>query len=282
MSAKIYKLLFFGYACILGSSSIFGQCANTSNIYSFTYNGKTYEIIKEKKTWVNAAACAVERGGYLAEINDAAEQTAIFNQLNTNAGITTSNTTAPDGGGAAYAWIGGNDMATEGMWIWDGNNDAVGTQFWQGTKTGSPVGGLYNNWGNEPDNFGTNGQDGLAIALTNWPLGVAGQWNDVNDGNMLYYVVEHNINASTLDNLINDKIKVYPNPVTDLLRIDENDAVINNIIIYAANGKLVKTINKEQLKTNNNSIDLTNFEHGVYFLKLVFDNEESITKKIIR
>ena len=53
---------------------------------------KTYEVIKENKIGY-AAACAVERGGY--EINDASEQSEIFSQLSSSAGIT-CNTTAPD------------------------------------------------------------------------------------------------------------------------------------------------------------------------------------------
>ena len=73
-----FKLLilltfFTGY-----SVQINAQCVNVSNIYTFEYNGHTYEMVKENKTWANAAACAVERGGYLVEITDAAEQDSIF------------------------------------------------------------------------------------------------------------------------------------------------------------------------------------------------------------
>lgn len=170
----------------------FGQCASNTNIYSFFYNGKTYEVVKENQTWVNASSCAVLRGGKLLEVNSLAEQNAIYNQVLNNAGVVSSNTTAPDGGGGAYVWLGGNDLATEGSWIWDGDNDGNGAQFWMGTNTGMPIGGLYNNFSvNEPDNFGTNGQDGLGLAITNWPLGVSGQWNDVNENNTLYYVIEY-------------------------------------------------------------------------------------------
>ncbi|MDH7515656.1 MAG: lectin-like protein [Bacteroidota bacterium] len=170
------------------------QCANSANIYHFVYGGKSYEVVREKRTWVQAAACAHERGGVLAEINSAAEQTALFTQLISNAGITPSNTTAPDGGGAAYVWIGGNDMAVEGRWIWDGANTGSGVQFWQGLSAangGYAVGGQYTNWGNEPDNYGPSGQDALGLALTNWPYGSAGQWNDINENNQIYYIIEH-------------------------------------------------------------------------------------------
>ena len=160
----------------------------SSSIVPFTYNEKNYEIVKDNKTWVDASAFAVDRGGFLAEINNEAEQNAIFIELG-NASIIINNTVAPDGGGASYIWIGGNDIATEGDWIWDGDNDQTGNQFWMGTLAGAPIGGLYNNWGDEPDDFGS-GQDGLGLAITDWPFGVAGQWNDVDDSNTLYFLIE--------------------------------------------------------------------------------------------
>ncbi|MGH1384746.1 DUF5018 domain-containing protein [Kordia sp.] len=169
-------------------------CANPANIYTFQYNGKTYELVRENKTWANAAACAVDRGGYLAEINDAAENTAIFNELMNNAGISLNNTVSNSGGAASYVFLGANDIASEGVWVWNGNNDASTTQFWQGDANGSAVGGLYNNWGTEPDNFAGN-QDALGIGLNVWPqptggLGVAGQWNDIPASDALYYLIE--------------------------------------------------------------------------------------------
>lgn len=174
---------------IMSYYQAFGQCASPANIYAFNYNGKTYEIVKENKTWANAAACAVSKGGALAEINDAAENAALFTELTTNAGIVVSSTIAPDGGGGSYVWLGGNDLLVEGNWIWDGDNMNGGPQFWMGTANGNPVGGLYNNWGNEPDNF--NGQDALGLSLNGWPLGVASEWNDVDHLNTLYFVIEH-------------------------------------------------------------------------------------------
>lgn len=194
------------------------QCPDdATKLYSFDYNDHTYEVIKEKKSWTAAAACAKARGGYLAHIGDAAENTEIFNQLSNNAGITLSNTSTLNGGNASYVWIGGNDITTEGTWIWDGDNEGASTQFWSGDYLGSDVGGLYNNWGetsdqNEPDNFPKDpfdindpGQDALAIALNAWPttessgngLGVAGQWNDILTTETLYYIVEHDQILST-------------------------------------------------------------------------------------
>ena len=61
---------------------------------------------------------------------------------------------------------------------------------------GEAVNNLYNNWGIEPDNYG-EGQNALALGLTQWPvasghLGKPGQWNDINEKNKIYFVVEYN------------------------------------------------------------------------------------------
>jgi hypothetical protein len=53
-------------------------CINTENVFSTTFSGKKYEFIKERKNWRDAAECAIERGGYLVEINDANEQNNMY------------------------------------------------------------------------------------------------------------------------------------------------------------------------------------------------------------
>jgi len=256
-----------------------GQCANTSNIYSFVYNGRTYEVIKENKNWVDAASCAVERGGILTEINDVAEQNAIYTELNTNAGITVNNTVAPDGGGGSYVWIGGNDLSIEGNWVWDGNNDNNSTQFWMGTSTGNPVGGLYNNWGNEPDDFG--GQDALGLSLNGWPLGSAGQWNDVDHTNTLYYVVEHPTVLSIGDIDFNNKIKLFPNPVVDFVTVETNGIDVREIVILNSLGQTLRTINMRGSLTSE-KIDLSYLNSGIYFIRISSKNGKSTIKKIIK
>ena len=79
--------------------------------------------------------------------------------------------------------------------------------FWNGRgPVGSAVGGAYYNWGNkwqgtpsEPDNFAD--QDAAGIALADWFVGPrkAGEWNDININNQLYYVIEYDAVAPTAD-----------------------------------------------------------------------------------
>ena len=264
---------------LLLSFNLHSQCpVNNNNIYSFTYSGNSYEIVKENLKWTDAAACAVLRGGYLTEINSQQEQDTIFMHVN-NASIIANNTVAPDGGGASYLWIGGNDITVEGNWVWDGNNDMTSTQFWQGTSSGVPIGGLYNNWGNEPDDF--NGQDALGLAYTNWPLGVAGQWNDVDTGNTLYYIIEHTGLITNIEN--NELLKevtIYPNPTQNLITIDFGANQIKNTTIEVMDllGKVIYQQNIISIKT---IINLNNYNQGLYLIK-VSNDEGNKTYKVIK
>ena len=253
-------------------------CTNITNLYSFDYDGRTYHIIKDVKNWVDAAACAVERGGQLARINDVAEQTAIWSEL-ANANIDLTSTVAINGGGASYIWIGGNDLAAESTWIWDGNNDGTGDQFWSGDTNGNAVGGLYSNWGNEPDNAGN--QDCLGIALTQWPLnsgslGSAGQWNDLKAENLLCYIIEYptilNIAETEEENII-----IYPNPVKNTLNINTEHKVVE-INLVNIQGQVIKNIKANNITT----IDVSDITEGIYILQLNFENNHTITKKIIK
>ncbi len=174
--------------------TVLAECASADNIHAFVSDGKDYELIKLNRNWTFAAACAVERGGYLAEINNSDENAALFNEISTKTNIDPSNTIASDGGEASYIWLGANDSDTEGSWYWDGDNDGAGVQFWEGDASGMAIDDLFSKWGNEPDNF--DDQDGLGLGITQWPiatgsLGSAGQWNDINLRNELYFLIEY-------------------------------------------------------------------------------------------
>ena len=274
------------FSVVIGSPD--GTCANDTNIYSFVYNDVSYEIVKENKTWVDAAACAVARGGFLAEINNQEEQDTIFDELQ-NANINLANTVAVEGGGASYVWLGGNDMdingvSHEGQWVWNGNNDSNMVQFWQGDTNGNPVNGLYNNWGTEPDNSGN--QDALSMALTQWPLtsnnplGIAGQWNDLDETNTLYYVIEYDSNLG-IDNTVVENIKIYPNPVNNILTIDNDLYAIARVDIINVLGQVVK-VAKFISTTKKVTIDFSTINSGTYFVKVNYTNGKSIVKKLIK
>lgn len=154
---------------------------------AWTYNGHTYQLITSPKSWDNARQDAITQGGYLAEINDSAENAAIYAELLTRTSSSTPR--ANDGGDSRYVWLGGTDAEVEGQWIWSNSRQAI--------STGRPEWGR-GSLGSEPDNS-FSGQDALAIGLENWPRGSssgsgygnAGQWNDINGSNALYYIIEY-------------------------------------------------------------------------------------------
>ncbi|MBU0475311.1 MAG: T9SS type A sorting domain-containing protein [Bacteroidetes bacterium] len=194
MNKFLYALVILLASNLLAQTEI-----DSTDIFTFTYSGNKYEIIKQTFNWEAVAQIANERGGILAEINSQEEQDTIFHYLQ-NCDIDISKTISTGGGGASYVWIGGTDIKEEGKWFWDGNFDGIGKQFWEGTKTGNSVNGLYNNWGNEPDNVGN--QDAIGLAISNWPYGIAGQWNDLQKQDLLYSVIEYD--NSTFMNLSNE------------------------------------------------------------------------------
>jgi len=257
------KVLVSTIVSILFVNVSYSQCvANLSNVVSFSNGAKNYEIIKENKTWTAARTCAIQRGGRLAVVESQFEQDSLFAFIN-RSGITSSSTIAPDGGGAAYVWLGGNDRTTEGVWVWDSFGSGTG-QFWQGTRTGNAVGGLYNNWGNEPDNF--NNQDALGLALTSWPFGVAGEWNDVDESNSLYFVVELP-NATGIEEKSIISYQLSPNPVQESLRINCENCIANNYVVqvFDLNAKLIF----EKKWKLNETIDVSELSKGTYILKLM-------------
>ncbi|HEU4496439.1 MAG TPA: T9SS type A sorting domain-containing protein [Flavobacterium sp.] len=278
MKRQLHLLL---ASMLFTSISTAAQCANAANIYSFSYGGKTYEVVKEMKTWANAAACAVERGGYLVEINDANEQAAVYNAIIGGAGVSPTYTTINNGGGIAYVWIGATDQANEGMWLWDGNNDNSFTSFWMGQGAngfgnGVTIDSRYNNWGGtstgtrqEPDDFAT-GQDYGAIGLAGWPagnpfLGIAGEWNDIIGSSLLYFVIEKQTGLGLNSETLQSKLKISPNPATNSLLVEGQDLQDqNNFVIYDCAGKVII----KDTFLNNNKINVQSLANGLYFLKI--------------
>jgi hypothetical protein len=152
-----------------GNAAAIQEASNNSN--------PRYQVIEEAATFAEATAHAESLGGHLVIIDDPDENNIVYDLL-LNANIVT---TAPDGGGAVYAWIGATDEINEDVWLW---------------ADGTPVD--FANWGSagiEPDNFihpvyAPSGQDYAAMALSSWPYGSAGEWNDISEQNELAYVVE--------------------------------------------------------------------------------------------
>jgi hypothetical protein len=81
-----------------------------------------------------------------------------------------------------------------------------------------------------------------------------------------------------IDEKVNQQnIKVYPNPVKDVLNIEANNFSNKNIIIYNSLGQIVLSADF----TNNLRLNLNSFKKGIYLVK-IFTNHNCITKKVIK
>jgi len=162
----------------------------------FEHDGHTYKLIESTATWERASKIAGSmtlggESGYLVRIDSAEENKAIFDIVTERLSAEQRAATTPDDGSEApFIWLGGSDAANEGDWRWSNNDEP----FWSGDFNGSSVDGSYHNWGVQPDDA-TGLEDALAMGLGDWPapfydLGSAGQWNDLDPANSLFYVIE--------------------------------------------------------------------------------------------
>jgi len=278
---------------VLYMGFLYSQCANEENIYSFSFDNKNYEIVKELKTWSAASSCAVERGGYLVEISSLDEQNAVYDAIISGAGIANNYVSISNGGGIAYVWIGATDSNTEGTWLWDGDNNSTGPNFWigeggNGDDNGVIIDDSYVNWGgtstgsqNEPDNYGS-GQDNAAIGLAGWPsgttmLGIPGEWNDIIGTSQLYYVIEYD-NTSDLNKDELDDFILFPNPTnstfTVVLPKFTSEA---KFCLFNMQGECIK----EMCLSSDSQIDISMLSNGVYFYKVANENN-TFSGKLIK
>ena len=94
-----FKVLLIIFAAVCSANgAISPQIVNPQN-------GHRY-VLLERGTWLNSEQGAILQGGHLATINDQAEQDWVFQ------------TFARYGGQSRLLWIGLNDFASEGAYVW--------------------------------------------------------------------------------------------------------------------------------------------------------------------
>lgn len=152
MKKKMF-LIFCSVACLLGAVDI-AQGAPVFNPVTHHW----YEIVSSGAdgSWINAEINANALGGNLVTINDASEEAWLRSIFGTD----------------TRYWIGFNDAASEGVWVWS-SGEAV----------------TYTNW----DDFEPNNMMPPAIgedyATLNWNT-VTGGWNDWDHQRPGFYNIE--------------------------------------------------------------------------------------------
>ncbi len=90
-------------------------------------------------------------------------------------------------------------------------------------------------------------------------------------GDQAYYTK----NTLSVDDVISNTIRIYPNPVSDFLTVKINQDEIKSIKVFSLLGKQI-------LQTKSNRIDMRNVSKSVYLLQIVKYNGEEERFKIIK
>jgi uncharacterized repeat protein (TIGR02543 family) len=106
----------------------------------------------------------------------------------------------------------------------------------------------------------------------------ANQWNFEND------IVTQDITlwakwTETLgiETITNDEIQIYPNPVKDILIIENGELKIENVEITDLSGRIVVSCQSSVFS----SINVSNLSQGAYFVK-IYTDKGVVTKKIVK
>ncbi len=87
------------------------------------------------------------------------------------------------------------------------------------------------------------------------------------------------VSNSVLKNSFRNELVIYPNPTSGVLRILDSGFKLQRLEIYNVQGKMVYS-NASFKSSTMNQIDLSTFEKGIYFVKMV-GTERNQTEKIV-
>lgn len=88
-------------------------------------------------------------------------------------------------------------------------------------------------------------------------------------GNFMFFE-NLNLGPAAIQNIANNGLHIYPNPAQNKIKLEGITDVISKLQILDVNGKIIKT---ELLKDN--SIDISNFSQGQYFITIEFKNKNT-------
>lgn len=110
-------------------------------------------------------------------------------------------------------------------------------------------------------------------------------WYTENEAGDLMYVCDYIYTYELIDvmgvsnhGFSADSMRIYPNPAADLITITGENAIITNIDIRDATGKMV--LQKKNLNKKETSLNVSALQSGVYYIKLL-TSKGSHTEKLI-
>jgi Secretion system C-terminal sorting domain len=109
-------------------------------------------------------------------------------------------------------------------------------------------------------------------------------WNDTTT--FYHLTITDSLNCSVEDDIFevyttsssqdirNEDLNIYPNPTDDILTFESKYPILE-IEIFQMNGQKV-------MKSNHNILDTSELNQGIYTAKILFDNQQSVAKLIVK
>ena len=94
------------------------------------------------------------------------------------------------------------------------------------------------------------------------------------------YLAEHNF-PTGIEDRVDYHLEIFPNPATDRVTI-KTDEMFNSISIYSLNGQQLDIVTSQTGQLHQQTIDLSKYPKGVYFIEIGFEDGNVVTERIIK
>ena len=264
-----------------------GNGNDSGHVRIYTWNGSTWI---QKGIDINGEA-ANDQSGRSVSMPDANTVAigAIRNDGNgTDAGhvrVYTWNGSTWMQKGADMDGAGADDRSGSAVSMPDANTVAIGAPSNNGNGSSSGHVRIYT-WNGSAwvqqnpdiDSEAAGDQSGASVSMPDPnTVAIGAPLNDSGGIDAGHVRIYEDLTLSTEDFTLNKiNIKLYPNPVAEVLHINLKGQIIHKLSIFDANGSLIKSISKDS--DNITSVNVSGLASGLYLLKVSTDQRELETK----
>jgi hypothetical protein len=171
----------------------------------------------------------------------------------------------------------GNVIAIGGVWN-DGNGNNSGH-----VRIFQNLGGVWTQMGEDINGEAAYDQSGYSVDISadGSIVAIGGKLNNGN-GNASGHLRVFDLSTvvlsiPTID--LESSISLYPNPSNDFINISSNKDLLSKIELYSMTGSLVF---KTDLNSDIYSLNIANYQSGIYLLRVFGQNNDIINTKIIK
>ncbi|WGF91696.1 T9SS type A sorting domain-containing protein [Aequorivita marisscotiae] len=104
--------------------------------------------------------------------------------------------------------------------------------------------------------------------------------NEIDRAGSAYIFMNPSLLGVTDNDVLENNIAIYPNPVKDNFNIESLSKTISNLKVYSITGTLLREM--KNVNANTLGLNISNYTNGVYFVNLTLDDGSTVVKKIIK